>query len=259
MKHYPDENIAAIYCFTLLSLTGCRRNEILTLKWEYIDFENQCLNLPDSKTGAKKTTIGKVVLDLLKEIASHPARPPNNPYVIWGQKEGEHAEELRKVWDRVCTGAGLKEFRMHDMRHSFASFALNGDITSLHMIGSLLGHTHVQTTAGYAHLLNTKQQQAANDVSAEISEIMGLSLAEKQDDVESNVNSNDTFVSKTSIVVPVCLTSDQAAEYLDVRPRLMENWRWRKIGPPYEKLGNRIRYNQTDLDAFRKERTVIAE
>ena len=250
MKHFPDENLAATYCFTLLLLTGCRRSEIATLKWEYIDYENQCLNLPDSKTGAKKTIVGNIVLDFLREIASHPARPSNNPFVIWGKNEGEHLKELRKAWDRVCTSAKLQEFRIHDMRHSFASFALNADITSLHMIGSLLGHTQVQTTARYAHLVNTKRQQAANDVSSEISELMDLVPKPPDKPSTTKTAAIIAVVSKTHVQIPVYLTSEQAAEYLGVQPRLMDNWRWRKVGPHYIKVGRRIRYSQSSLDDY---------
>lgn len=250
IKHYPDENLAAAYCFQLLMFTGCRLGEILTLKWDYVDYEKQCLNLPDSKTGAKATYVGKVVLDVLREISNHPARPKSNPYVIWGQKENEHLKDIRKAWDRICKMAELKEFRRHDMRHSFASFALNDDITSLPMIGALLGHSQVQTTAGYAHLMNKKKQQAASDVSEQISNIMVLKPAVVADDPAEDEKPAVEIVAKTNIQIPVYLTSDQAAEYLSVAPRLMENWRWRKVGPKFIKVGSRVRYRLDDLDAF---------
>ena len=54
----------------------------------------------------------------------------------------------------------------------------------------------------------------------------------------------------TKVVAPTFLTSDQAAKYLNVAPRLMENWRWRKAGPKFVKVGNRIRYDMVDLKIF---------
>ena len=56
----------------------------------------------------------------------------------------------------------------------------------------------------------------------------------------------------TRVKAPTFLTSDQAANYLGVNPRLMENWRWRKVGPTFAKVGHRIRYNLNDLKSFIK-------
>ena len=76
-----------------------------------------------------------------------------------------HLTDLQPFWQRVRGRAGLKNARIHDLRHTFASVAVsNGQ--SLPMIGKLLGHTQVQTTARYAHLASQPVMQAANDVSS---------------------------------------------------------------------------------------------
>ena len=78
-------------------------------------------------------------------------RDPYSPRVIVGRKPGAHLTDLQHPWRRIRARAGLDDVRIHDLRHSFASRALAlGE--GLPMIGKLLGHIQVQTTARYAHL-----------------------------------------------------------------------------------------------------------
>jgi len=155
-----DTEPEAVNGIRLLLLTGCRLGEIQTLKWEYVDFDASVLRLPDSKTGAKIVPIGKAVIDVLRSI---PKRK-NNPYVITGWLEGQYLSDIQKPWRRLRKRAGLDGLRIHDLRHSFASDALQlgQDLT---MIGRLLGHTQVQTTARYAHLKTDPIRAAADKVS----------------------------------------------------------------------------------------------
>lgn len=150
----------AAYCIQLLLLTGCRLGEIQKLKWEYVDLDAGLLRLPDSKTGAKLVAIGQAVVKLFKSIP----KVSNNPYVITGTIEDQHLTDMQKPWRRLRKRAGLDDVRIHDLRHSFASDALQlgEDLT---MIGRLLGHTQVQTTARYAHLKTDPIRAAANKVS----------------------------------------------------------------------------------------------
>lgn len=256
MKQYPDENLAAVYCIQLLLLTGCRLGEIQTLRWDYYDRDNRYIRLPDSKTGAKIVYIGAAVVNLLAEIERHPARPKDNPYVIWGKKPGTHMADVQNAWQRFRNAADISDVRIHDLRHSFASFAVNKGM-SLPMIGRLLGHSQVQTTARYAHLMAEPMKQAATDVTETLSGLINVdnsseTLSEAAPVPESPFSS---IVPGTDIEAPKYLTSDQAAIYLGVAPRLMENWRWRKCGPDFVKVGNRIRYRLADLDAFIQQKT----
>ena len=86
--------IAAI---RLLTLTGARRNEILTLRWEHVSEEHECLLLPDSKTGRKAIHLNAPALALLHNIP----RLEGNPYVICGEKPGRHLVNLEKPWRRI--------------------------------------------------------------------------------------------------------------------------------------------------------------
>ena len=90
-------------------------------------------------------------------------RDEDNPWVIAGRKPGTHLTDLQHPWRRIRERAGLDDVRIHDLRHSFASRALAlGE--SLPMIGKLLGHTQVQTTARYAHLANESVKASGSRV-----------------------------------------------------------------------------------------------
>jgi integrase len=162
-----SETQSAVDAIRILMLTGCRLGEIMTLKWDYVDLKARELRLPDSKTGAKIVHFGKTASDVLKGIE----KPEDNPYVITGKKQGSRLTDLQHPWRRIRAKAGLNDVRIHDLRHSYASGALAlGE--GLPMIGKLLGHTQVQTTARYAHLANDPVKTAAGRVSDTIGEAM---------------------------------------------------------------------------------------
>lgn len=75
----------------------------------------------------------------------------DNPYVIAGDKEGTNLVNLEKPWDAIREKAKIQGVRIHDLRHTFASYAVQGGM-SLEMIGALLGHSQASTTKRYAHL-----------------------------------------------------------------------------------------------------------
>ena len=94
-------------------------------------------------------------------------RVEGNPHVIPGKKAGTHLRNLNDPWDRVRKRAKLEDVRLHDCRHSFVSRALAlGE--GLTMIGKLLGHTKVETTARYAHLARESVRESAIRVSHSI-------------------------------------------------------------------------------------------
>ena len=93
-------------------------------------------------------------------------------WLIAGRKPGGHLTDLQHPWRRIRARAGLDDVRIHDLRHSFASGGLLvGE--GLPMIGKLLGHTQVQTTARYAHLANDPVKSAANRIASRIAEVSG--------------------------------------------------------------------------------------
>jgi len=140
----------------------------MTLKWEYVDFTDKVLRLPDSKTGAKVVHLGQPVLELLK--ASEQVK--DNPWVITGTLEGNRLSDLQPFWQRARARAGLKDARIHDLRHTFASTAVAAG-EGLPMIGKLLGHTQVQTTARYAHLAADPIKDAADSIATTLNQALG--------------------------------------------------------------------------------------
>ncbi len=151
---------SAALAVRLLLYTGCRLSEIMTLKWEYVDLEGAALHLPDSKTGAKTVHLGRAAVELLEKAPAI----VGNPWVITGTLPGSRLNELQHSWRRIRARAGLNDVRIHDLRHTFASTAVAAG-QSLPMIGALLGHTQVQTTARYAHLASAPVKGAADVVS----------------------------------------------------------------------------------------------
>ncbi len=157
------ENPAAIAGIRLLILTGCRKSEILTLRWDEVDFERGCLSLADSKTGEKTVPIGAPSLELLAALP----RIEGNFYVLPGEKEKQHLVGLPKVWERIRTRAELDGVRLHDLRHSFASIGAGAGMGLL-IVGKLLGHRDPKTTARYAHIGDDPAKAAADRISGTI-------------------------------------------------------------------------------------------
>ena len=163
-----SETASAIAAIRLLMLTGCRLSEIQKLRWEHVDLDAGELRLPDTKTGAKVVHLGDPATAVLRGID----RQKDNPWVIAGRKSGSHLTDLQHPWRRIRARADLDDVRIHDLRHSFASGGLLvGE--GLPMIGKLLGHTQVQTTARYAHLANDPVKLAANRIASRIAEVAG--------------------------------------------------------------------------------------
>jgi integrase len=168
MESERVELSSAILAARLLILSGCRLGEIMTLKWDYIDFDERALRLPDSKTGKKIVHLGAPAVEYLREAQ----RIDSNPWVITGTLTGKPLSDLQPFWQRVRARAGVKDVRIHDLRHTFASTAVASG-QGLPMIGKLLGHTQVQTTARYAHLAADPIRSAADAVATSLREALG--------------------------------------------------------------------------------------
>lgn len=141
------ESIYAVAAIRLLIQTGARLSEILTLRWEHVQFDRRRLRLIDSKTGPKNVELTEAAIALLESLP----RIEGNPFVIVGRRHGQHLIDLQRPWQRIRSAAGLSDVRIHDLRHSFASMAIRNGI-SINVIGKLLGHRSSETTRRYAHL-----------------------------------------------------------------------------------------------------------
>ena len=145
----------------LLLFTGCRLGEILKLKWTEIDFERGFLFLPDSKTGKKPVVLNAPALAVLSEL------PHAGEYVIAGDEPGKPRYDLKKPWRLIRRRAGLTGLRLHDLRHTHASFGVANGF-GLPIIGKLLGHTQPSTTQRYAHLDNDPLRRASKRIGSVI-------------------------------------------------------------------------------------------
>lgn len=132
----------------LLLYTGCRRGEILSLKWEDVFLEEKYLSRPKSKEKGKKTIpLNEPSVEALKKLE----RKENNPYVFVGKKPGTHLYNFYSQWRKVRRLAAAQDVRIHDLRHTFASLAIKQGL-DLYQVAKLLGHKNTQTTTRYAHI-----------------------------------------------------------------------------------------------------------
>ena len=159
----------AIAAIRLLVLTGARLREILHARWEQVDFQRGILYLPDSKTGAKPIYLSSAAIVILQNIP----RLEGNGFIIAGYEDGKPRADLKKPWKSICHAANLDGLRIHDLRHSFASFGASASL-GLPVLGKLLGHKQPATTARYAHLDADPLHRAVNNIGRTIAAALEL-------------------------------------------------------------------------------------
>ena len=156
----------AVAAVRLLALTGCRRDEVLRLRWEHVDLAAGRLLLPDSKTGRSVRPLAAPALALLAELSE---RSAGSPWVLPSSRNAGPYIGLQKQWSRIRQLAGLDGVRLHDLRHNMASTAVAGG-DSLFIIGKMLGHRKARSTERYAHLaddpVRAVADRAANRIAA---------------------------------------------------------------------------------------------
>lgn len=166
-KHLPKARRSArmtpsaAAALRLLLFTGCRLREILHLRWEHVDFERGCLFLPDSKSGRKTVVLNAPSLSVLNGLERV------GPYVVPGDDPERPRHDLKRPWSAITKIAGLTGVRLHDLRHTYASFGAGGGL-GLPIIGRLLGHSQPTTTARYAHLDNDPLRRASEAIASRI-------------------------------------------------------------------------------------------
>jgi integrase len=157
-------------CLQLIFYTAARATEIKALQWTEVDFERRILKLAPMrhKTGGvkkyKSLPLSARCVEILTRLRDE--ADDEAEYVFPSSRSGsDHIKTVTHTWRRIAARARIKDFRVHDFRHAYASFAINAG-QSLKMIGANLGHQRTSTTERYAHLLVDSQRPAADGVEA---------------------------------------------------------------------------------------------
>lgn len=154
----------------LALLTGCRKSEILNLRWSEVDMNARVLRLADSKTGPRTCILNDMAVELLRNAK----RAEGQEYVIAGRSLDAPAVGVQKWWVRLRKAADLDaQVRIHTFRHTTASLAAATG-QSLPQIGALLGHTDPDTTFRYAHHYEVSLRSSSNAVSTRVSDILSV-------------------------------------------------------------------------------------
>lgn len=155
-----DPAVRAVVLTALL--TGARRTEVLTMQWDEVSLSRAEWRIPHTKAG--RPHLLPVPHALIATLRSLP-RVEGNPYVFVGQNGAGHLHDMKRAWNRIRVKAGIHDVRFHDLRRTVGSW-LAGSGESLHLIGKVLNHRDVSTTAIYARLnLNPVRQALERNAS----------------------------------------------------------------------------------------------
>jgi integrase len=164
-----QEDRLSVAAIRLLLFTGCRKGEILSLKWDQVRLDEGRLFLPITKNGQSRSVLlnakAKEVFKGLQVQREEDHRTQNSEYVFPsrnGTRKG-HIHDLRKPFLKVCEAANIDGMRPHDLRHTAASWSIMGG-SSLFEVKNMLGHQDISTTQRYTHLAEEQLQKAADNL-----------------------------------------------------------------------------------------------
>ena len=134
----------------LLLLTGARVSELLHAEWRHVDLDRRAWLIPISKTGKSRyVPLSQAAIDIMEELP----RFDGCPYLIPNPETRQPFVSIKRAWQTARKAAGLTNLRIHDLRHSAASFMINAGI-DLFAVGKVLGHADYKSTTRYSHLAN---------------------------------------------------------------------------------------------------------
>ena len=162
LDEFPDKQAADIV--RVLLLTGARSGEVLAMRWDQLDLDAGVWVKPAATTKQKtehEVPLSPEALELLRDLSKQAGAAA--VYVFPGRDGVGHRTDLKRPWPKICQAANITGLRVHDLRHSYASWLASAG-QSLPVIGALLGHTQPITTARYAHLLDDPLRKATSQV-----------------------------------------------------------------------------------------------
>lgn len=149
----------------LLLLTGARKSELLHAQWCNVDLERRAWYIPDTKTGKPRhVPLAQAAIDLIERLPKW----ERCPWLLPNPDTRKPFNSIKRAWDTARTEAGLQGLRLHDLRHSAASFMINAGI-DLFAVGRILGHADHQSTMRYSHLANDTLLAAVEAGAAKLS------------------------------------------------------------------------------------------
>ncbi|WP_201066605.1 tyrosine-type recombinase/integrase [Thiorhodovibrio litoralis] len=160
-----SESLMLGFIVRMLVFTGARKNEVLQARWEEFDLARRVWRIPLPKSGkARHVPLSDAALQVLSEVP----RYAHVPWVFANPKTERPYVHIYSAWNTARRRAGLEDVRIHDLRHSFASFLINSG-RSIYEVQKLLGHTQIKTTQRYSHLSQETLLDAVNSTAAAIS------------------------------------------------------------------------------------------
>ena len=165
----------------LIFSTGSRKSEVLSAKWKDFDLEKGTWFKKAASTKQKKDShipLNKEAFGIVKSLRKNTLSSEaledcremivsNEEFLFYNPKTQTNVKDIKAFWKKVCTSAGIKNARIHDLRHTFASILVNEGVT-LQVAGKLMGHSDTRTTERYSHLVNATLKQATDIFSSKV-------------------------------------------------------------------------------------------
>jgi len=164
------------YVLLLLLFTGCRKGEVRTLEWEFIDLENRVIRFPDSKNGQKVHMLGSAAVALFSTVA----RINGSPFVFPSTNDPQRPitdSTVSHAWDNIRKAIGLNKVRVHDLRHNRGSWGAKNQFGGF-TLQQMLGHKNMVTTQRYLHAFDETLADANDTLDAQFVEAMGMTGGE---------------------------------------------------------------------------------
>jgi site-specific recombinase XerD len=165
LDRQPPRRWASVFIYKLLLFTGLRLREWACAEWSWINEEGGTLSLPDTKTGARTVHFGDEVRIILRQIRSHPEAHPF--WVFPNETREGPLMHPYNCWDDVIAETGLKGLRMHDLRHTYASYSLLGG-ANIKEVQQMLGHRTLRTTERYVGVFDETIRAAQSQTASTI-------------------------------------------------------------------------------------------